>query len=312
MSNLEVSFSVVFPIFLSIALGYFLRIVKVWSEPTISKVNRLVFKAFLPVSVFLNIYNSDLSQSFDMSIVSFTVVAILTVFLFCSVLVPLIEKEPRRRGVMVQGMMRSNFVILGVPVVESVFGSQGSAMAAALITFVIPMYNVLAVITLEINRKGKPNFLKILLGIIKNPLIIASVLGVIALLLKIKIPGLVMKSMKSWASVATPLALVTLGGSFEFSKIKSGARQLLTVLFARLIAVPAVVLGAAVLMGFRGVSLMTLLAVFATPTAVSSYTMAQQQGGDGELAGQIVVFSSLFSMVTLFGFIYIMKTLAFI
>lgn len=312
MSNLQVSFSVVFPLFLSIALGYFLRVVKIWSEPTISKVNGLVFKVFLPVSVFLNVYRSDLNRAFNMKMVLFCCIGIFCMFLFFSLLVPLIEGEPRRRGVMVQGMMRSNYVILGIPVVESMFGSAGSSAAAAMITFVIPMYNVLSVITLEINRSRKPNVFKILLGILKNPLILASLLGVLCIIFKIQLPSLLVGTMDDWAGIATPLALVALGGSFEFSKIKSGFRQLFTVIFTRLIAVPAVMLTIAVLLGFRNVELMTLMAVFATPTAVSSYTMAQQQGGDGELAGQIVVFTSLLSMFTLFGIIFLLRTFALI
>ena len=312
MENLQVSFSAVFPIFLTIALGYVLRVCKVWGEPTITKLNGSVFRVFLPVHVFLSIYNSDLASVFNGKFVAFVCVSIAALFLLLSLLIPRIEPEPRRRGVMVQGIMRSNFVILGMPLVSAVFGDEGSAAAAAMIAFVIPIFNVLSVITLEINRSAKPNLPHILLGIAKNPLIIASVLAVLCRIVGLHLPQLLTNPMTDWGKIATPLALVSLGGSFQFSRVRSGIRQLIIVVLGRLILVPAAFVALGALFGFRGVELMVIAAVFGAPTAVSSFPMAQEEGGDGELAGQIVVFSSVLSMFSLFGIILVLKTLGLI
>lgn len=312
MDNLMVSFSAVFPIFLSVALGYLLRVCRVWGEPTISKVNSLVFRVFLPIHVFLSVYQSDFHTVFNVKLVGFICLSIAGLFLFLSLLIPLIEKNPKRRGVMVQGILRSNFVILGMPLVASVFGAAGSALAAAMITFVIPLFNVLSVVTLEINRSAKPNVFRILLGILKNPLIIASVLAVLLQTFGLRLPELLTGTMADWAKIATPLALVALGGSFQFSKIRGGVRQLVTSVIGRLVVVPAIFVGLGVLFGFRGAELLLIGVIFGAPTAVSSFPMAQEQGGDGELAGQIVVFTSVLSVFSLFGLIFVLKTLALI
>ena len=312
MENLQVSFSAVFPIFLTVALGYMLRICKVWGEPTVTKLNGLVFRVFLPVHVFLSIYNSDFSSVFNGRFVAFVCISTAVLFVLLSLVIPLAEPEPRRRGVMIQGILRSNFVILGMPLVAAVFGDEGSAAAAAMIVFVVPMFNVLSVVTLEINRSAKPDLPHILLGIAKNPLIVASVLAVLCQAVGLRLPQLLTSTMTDWGKIATPLALVSLGGSFQFSRVRSGIRQLVAVVLGRLVLVPAVFVMLGALLGFRGVELMVIAAVFGAPTAVASFPMAQEEGGDGELAGQIVVFTSVLSMFSLFGIIFLLKTLALI
>lgn len=309
MSNLQASFSVVFPLFFLMAMGYLMRIVHLWDDPVINKVNKLVFQVFLPVNIFLNILNSDIHETFRPKMVLFSCGTVLVIFLILCVLIPLIERTPARRGVMIQGIMRSNFVVLGTSVVASVYGSRGTALAAALITFVIPMFNVLSVIALEVHRTdgGRTSPQRVLLGIAKNPLILACIAGLIAGALRLRLPGWLESPLNSLSGLSTPLALLTLGGSFLFSQVRSGLRQLLIVIAGRLLIVPAAVMAAAVALGFRDAELMTLVAVFACPTAISSYPMAVQQGGDAELAGQIVVFTSALSMATLFVLIWILR-----
>ena len=310
MSNLQASFSVVFPLFFLMALGYGMRAAHLWDDPVIRKVNKLVFQIFLPVNIFLNILRSDLSSTFRPRMVIFSCVTVLVLFILLCGIIPLIEKTPARRGVMIQGIMRSNFVVLGTSVVASVYGETGTALAASLITFVIPMFNVLSVIALEIHRTdgGHADPKRVALGIIKNPLILACIAGMLAALLRLQLPEWLASPLNSLSGLSTPLALLTLGGSFYFSRVRSGLRQLITVILGRLLIVPAAVMVVAVALGFRNAELMTLVAIFACPTAISSYPMAVQQGGDGELAGQIVVFTSALSMASLFILIWILKS----
>ena len=105
------------------------------------------------------------------------------------------------------------------------------------------------------------------------------------------------------------LALLVLGMSLNPKSLKTGKRDLAVCVLGRLIAVPAVGLGLAALLGFRGVAFVTMIAVFASPTAVSSYTMAVQMDSDGQLAANAVVVSSALASVTLFGWIFLFKSL---
>jgi len=178
-----------------------------------------------------------------------------------------------------------------------------------MIAVIVPLFNVLSVIALEICRGGSPDFKKICKGIITNPLILSSLLGMIILLSKLPVPTLIDYAIKSMSSVATPLALFLLGASFHFSGSKNSLKQLITVLMAKLIILPIVMLTIGFALGFRGIFIITFLAMYASPTAVSSFVMAQEMDGDTELASQIVVWSSTAALFTIFFFLMLLKRL---
>lgn len=144
------------------------------------------------------------------------------------------------------------------------------------------MYNVLAVISLEMFNGKRPNVGKILIGIVTNPLIIGSVLGVLFVLFQIPIPTPVYDTITDISSIATPLAFIILGASFSFGDVGKYIKEVLLVLGAKLLVFPALFLGIALLLGFRDAPLAVLLTVFGAPIAVSSFTMAQQMGGDDQ------------------------------
>ena len=108
-------------------------------------------------------------------------------------------------------------------------------------------------------------------------------------------------------SFLLPVALLILGASFRFGEISKEKRNLVIVVLGRLVVIPAVVLGTAYIMGFRGVDFVTLICIFATPCAVASFAMAQQLGSNAVLAGNSVVLSSAFSGITLFGWILLFQ-----
>ena len=172
--------------------------------------------------------------------------------------------------------------------------------------------NILAVITLETFRGGKPSVKKMLIGIAKNPLIIASVLGVAFNLLNIPLPSAVHKTITDLGKVATPLSLVALGASFTFASAAAFRKQLIVGVSGKLVVCPLIMVTLAVLLGLRAEMLVPVLIFFAAPTAVSSFPMAQQMDGDGELAASLVVFTSTLSILTIFIWIFVLKTLALI
>lgn len=312
MDSLIVSFNAVAPIFLMVFLGYFLKIKAVLDKHTLQFMNGLCFKIFLPLLLFISIYNTKISSIFNWKLIVFTILSILITFLVLSLIVPLFEKEPSRRGVMIQGIFRSNFVILGIPLSVAVYGTDSVGLTSMLIAIVIPMYNILAVTTLEMHCSGKVEFKKVIKGILTNPLIIATFLGICFLLLSIQLPKFLETTITDISKIAAPLSIIVLGGSFEFKKILGNKWAITFGVLGRLIIVPAILLGAAIICGFRGMVLMVLIAAFATPTAISSFVMAQNMGGDGELAGHLVVFSSLLSCITLFIWIFLLRFLNFI
>ena len=311
MENLILSVNVVLPLFLLMATGYLTKQLKLYDMKSHAVMNKLVFKLFLPVLLFKNIYQTSLEAEIDGRVFLFAVASVLIMFGLLFAIIPLLEKDNRRRGVLIQGIGRSNFVLFGMPMAEMLCGGE-MATTSLLVAVVVPMFNVLSVIALEVFRGGKVNVKQILLGIVKNPLIISSLLGLLVLVSGLRFPEPVDKAISDLAGIATPFALFLLGGAMEFSKIRANRRALTIGVTGRLIIVPLLFISAAVLCGFRGIELVSLAILFMAPSAVSSYTMAQQMGADGELAGQQVVFTTAFSILTIFLFILTLKTLALI
>lgn len=312
MENLKIAINAVLPLFFTMAVGYFLRQIHFVDEPLLKKLNKLVFNVFLPLLLFINIYQSDLESSFQPRTILTAVCSVLALFAVLCLVIPLIEKDGPRRGVMVQGIFRSNYILFGAPLVFGVFGDQGMGTVSVISAFVVPLYNMLSVAALETFSQGRVNVKKILKGIVKNPLIIASALGILCLAVGVPLPQAVEKTISDLGKVATPLGLVSLGGFFKFSDTKRFFKQLVIIVAGRLVLCPAVFLPIFIQMGFRDVELMALATMMGAPIAVSSFIMAQQQGADADLAGQAVAFTTLFSVFTMFVIIFGLKQMQFI
>lgn len=309
MENLMISANAVLPMCLVMALGYGTRRLGWLRREEISTINKIAFRIFLPCLLYYNIYYSDLSGSFDPLLMAYAVGGVLLTFGLALGYTLLTEKLPERRGVLIQGMFRSNYVIMGIPVATALLGADQLGTVSILIAVIVPLFNMLAVVVLEVFRGQKPKPLHILGQIAKNPLVIGSVLGILTLVAGIRLPHILEQTIQSVSAIASPLQLFLLGAFFQFSGLKTYRRELVTVSIAKLIVSPGLFLGLGALLGFRGVAFVSLIGIFASPTAVNSFTMAQQMGGDAELAGDIVVTTSAASILTMFLWIFLFKSL---
>lgn len=309
MENLMISANAVLPMCLVMALGYGTRRLGWLRREEISTINKIAFRIFLPCLLYYNIYCSDLSGSFDPLLMTYAVGGVLLTFGLALGYTLLTEKLPERCGVLIQGMFRSNYVIMGIPVATALLGADQLGTVSILIAVIVPLFNMLAVVVLEVFRGQKPKPLHILCQIAKNPLVIGSVLGILTLVAGIRLPHILEQTIQSVSAIASPLQLFLLGAFFQFSGLKTYRRELVTVSIAKLIVSPGLFLGLGALLGFRGVAFVSLIGIFASPTAVNSFTMAQQMGGDAELAGDIVVTTSAASILTMFLWIFLFKSL---
>ncbi len=306
MESLKLSFDAIAPIFLLMLLGYVLKCLKVCDKKGFDLINKLVFKAFLPTLLFYNIYKTETANVIDPKLVIFTVVGVLSVFILGYFAVFGLTKENPKRGVMLQGFFRTNFAILGIPLVSYICGEEAKGLASLMVAVVVPMFNILAVVALERFRDGdgKPNFAKLIKGMAKNPLIIGCVIGLVFMALDIKLPYVIEKAVSDIGSISTPLAIIALGAGFEFTGIGDQLKEISIVIIARLVVIPLIVLSAAIFCGFSGEALACLLITFGGPIAVSSFPMVQQMDGDERLAAQIIVISSALCLFTLFLWIF--------
>ena len=311
LNHMIVAVNAVLPSFLIIALGLYIRRRGKLDDKSLGKFNSLAFRVFLPFQIFKNIYDSPLGEAFDLKLVIFVFVGLLLAGGLA--LLTAIVTEPRRdrRGVMAQGMFRGNYVLLGMPLIESLFGAGGSGLAALMIAVNIPIYNVLSVIFLELYAGGEINVRKMVKDILTNPLIDATAIGLFAKAVNLPVYALapIGSALKSLSGVATPLCLFILGASFAPAGIRGYAKSLWITVAFKLVVIPGLALAAAALLGIRGVGLGVVMISFGAPTAVNSYTMARELGGDSELAAGIVVVDTALSCLTLFGWIVLLRSL---
>ena len=291
--------------------GYIIKRTGLASKKTLDGINKLVFKIFLPTLLFYNIYSTDTLESFDWKILVFTIVSVSIVFLIGLGGVMLFSKENEKRSVMLQAMFRSNFAILGIPLINSICGDKVTGLTSLMVAIVVPLFNILAVASFLIFSKGGnifslKDFIK---GLITNPIIIGCALGLFAFAIKFKLPFILEKAVADVSKITTPLSIIVLGAGFTVPALKNYYKEVTFSVGARLVLVPIFMVTAAVLCGFRGEALASLLIAAGAPAAVSSYSTAQVMGGNGELAAQIVVVSSALCIFSLFGWIYLLSSL---
>lgn len=309
LQNFLVCLNAVVPLILYLVIGMMIRKFNILTEEDVRKFNRMVFVALFPALMFENLYSADISEAFDLPLIIGACLFVLAVFGMTWVLVCRIEPSDRSRGAMIQAIYRSNFVLMGLPVTENIFGHGNVSSTAALIMFVVPLYNVLAVILLEYFRGGKANPKDVAKKVVTNPIIVGAMTAIIAIVFHIHVPESINQTISGMCNATTPMAMILLGASFQMSSIKGSHRNLAICVSGRLLVVPAVGLTVAALLGVRGVEFVSLIAMLAAPPAVSSYTMAEAMDSDGELAGNAVIFATPLSCFTMFLWLFLFKSL---
>ncbi len=309
MDHFLLSVNAVVPMFLLIAAGMLAKKMHVLTKEDVPRFNKIAFQVFVPCLLFYNVYTSDLSSAVRPKLILFAVCGVMLVFGAAIFAVRHFEPHQERKGVIAQGIFRSNYVIMGLPIAEVLVGQENLGPISVLIAVVVPLFNLLAVVTLESFRGGRVKTGAVLLVVARNPFVISSVLGILFLLLKLRLPALAEQCIRTLGSIGTPLQLFLLGAFFDFSGLKRYRKALAIVTLVKLFVTPGVMLGAAAALGFRNVEFVSLIGVFASPTAVNSFTMVQQMRcGDEELAGDIVVCTSACSLFSFFAWIMIFKS----
>lgn len=309
LENFLVAVNAVTPLFLLMFVGVFIKWQKLLSETELKHLNKMIFTVFFCAMLFCNLYKTDFHQTFQPSLLIFAFTGVIFCFITAIIVVFYCVKANTTRGAMIQAIFRSNFIILGIPMVANVYGPENIGITSMLIAVVVPLYNVLSVIILETLRGSSFKLMPILIGICKNPMIIGGVVGLTLNLLGVTVPNVLLKPISQISAATSPMALIVLGASVSLSTMPKNISHLIWTVLGRLIIVPCIILPLAVLMGFRGVEFLSLIAVFCTPTAVVSFAIAQQMNSDADLAGSAVVCSTLLSCFTLVMWIFISKTI---
>lgn len=296
--SLQFSFAIIAPICLLLFLGYFLRKTNIINDVFIETASTLVFKVTLPTLLFMSILKINPESEIDFSLIVYSVLANFIFFLFSLLLTHYWITEKNEHAVIIQGAFRGNLAIIGLAYVANVYGDEGIALAAVYIAFNTTLYNILAVIILSPKEKGitVSMLLSVSKSIIKNPLIIGIVLGIIFFVFTIPVPQVIIDTGKYFSDMTLPIALLCIGGSLNVNTLKSNSFNCYFSSVLKIIVAPIFITGGAYFFGFSGVQLGLVFFMSAAPTAAASYVMAHSMGHNADLAANVIAMTTIGSM----------------
>lgn len=314
MESLLFGINIVLPIFLLILIGMFLKKVGLLKEDFISAGTSLVYYCALPVRIFQDVASSDFhtmtNVKFILFILGITLAGFAGIWLLSIKLCPDIKK----RGAFIHSAFRGNYVYVGLPITQNILGLSVVPCTVLVITFVIPLYNILGVIVLSYyNQEGqKVNIKKLLLDILKNPLILAVLIGLPFSFLQLKLPEFVNETLDYLGAIATPLALLFIGASIRYKEFLKNFGLSMKAAVMKVILQPLLFVPLSILLHFTAEEIVTSYVMLAVPTAMNAYIVTRKLGGDEEVSAGIIVATLLLTIVTIPVGIVILKGIGII
>lgn len=314
MEDLLFALNTTIPVFITMMMGMFFKKIKLFDDHFITKANQFVFKIALPCLLFEDISSISIIEAWDLSFVLFcfsvTLLSIIISYFFSKYFA---RKE--HQGEFIQASYRSSAAILGIALINNIYGS--SAFAPLMIVASVPLYNMMAVIVLTFfkpeQEKLSLNVLKkTLWDIIKNPIIIAIVFGIICSLLNVPQPVMIQKSIHNLAVLATPLGLMAMGASFTFHQSNTDIKPAIVASILKLVLHVVIFLPLAILCGFREAKLIAILVMLGSASTVTCYIMAKNMGHKGQLSSYVVMLTTLGAAFTLTLYLFLLKSFHFI
>lgn len=315
MENLIYSLNATVPVFIVIVAGYLLKKIGWMNEGFIKAANKINFNITLPALLIQDMMNTDFMQEFDIVYVLYCAIVSTVCFFGTWIVAKTVMKDKTIVGEFVQGCYRSSAAILGAAFVLNIYGNTG--MVPLMIIGAVPLYNIFAVLvlTVECPEKGVQHVKTMsstIKGIITNPIIISIIIGVLLSIFKVDFPKMIDNTIANFAKMSTPLALLAIGGSFEFGKALKKVRPAVIATFMKLVGWAAIFLPIAVWMGYRDEKLMALIIMLASPATPSCYIMAKSMKHEGTLTSSIVVLTTLCSAFTITAIIFVLRSMGYL
>lgn len=310
LSTTNFALSVTGPIFTMVVLGGIMKYYRLIGQAFIDEASKIVFNVSLPVLLGMSVVKTDLANLFDLNTIGTAALATLLVFILLSVTASLFVKNPREKGVYVQGAFRGNLAIVGLAFCANLYGDAGIAKASILMSILTLMYNVLSIYTLTTTLTDKKlNMFSMLKSLAKNPLIIGIVTGIVINLVNIPVHPILMKTGDYLGQLTLPVALLCIGASLSFAEMKDTKGVAFAAVIGKLIFTPLIITYIGYLSGFSNMDLGILFLMVSTPTAAASYVMVKAMKGNETLAANIIVISTIGSLFTVSVGLVILKSL---
>ena len=308
LQNFIICVNAVIPSAIYLAIGVILKASGAISDKEVKRFTHVIFLALYPFMMFDNLYDRNLQENLDAGLIVYGIFITLLQLAVSWAFVCRIEKDNYQRGAMIQALYRGNFVLMGLPIAINLFGKGNVAPVAVVILFIVPIYNASAVILFEHFRGGRADILDLIKRIFTNPIIEGALAAILLMLLNIKLPETMHGAVTALSDATSPVALILLGAGLNIQAFRSDRRRIVICTLGKLIVFPALGIAGAVALGFTGVPLVALTIMLTTPVALASFAMASSMEGNGELAGELVVITTMLSCVTMPVWLFILKT----
>ncbi|MBQ9074505.1 MAG: AEC family transporter [Mogibacterium sp.] len=308
LQNFILCFNAVLPSMIYLAIGIILRMNKVIDDRDVKRFTHIVFVALYPFIMFDNLYGKNIGEHLDFKLGAYALGFTILQFAVSWVFVFKTEKDNYDRGAMIQALLRSNFILMGFPIAMNLFGRGNITPVAIIMLLVIPFYNIATVVVFETFRGGKVDIKDMVKRILTNPIIDGGIAAAVVMLLHITLPETIANTVTALSDCTSPIALILLGAGLNLKDFESDTKKVAICTFGKLVFFPAFGIAGAVLIGLRGVPLVSVTLMVAAPVALASYAMASSMGGNGRLAGELVVTTTLISCLTIPVWLFILRT----
>lgn len=300
MESFLMAVQVVVPMAIMVGIGVLLRICKVSDAATMKKVDNIIFKLTMPMVSFYNLYKTDFSKLENLGYIFYSVAGVMLLFFAAMWIAPKYIHPRPTASAFGQTLYRSNYLIFGNAVAEGIYGAGNYGLVTLLGAVVVPLFNVQASIQLEAGRNSSASGKKLAIAILKNPTVIATILGLAVNFSGIRLPSLVLGVVEDIAGLTTPLSFLSIGVSLSLMAVSGKKGYLFSGIALRLVLIPLIFMIPGILLGIRGQELCALMILFAAPVAVSSYPMAVAMDADGDFAAQMVAWTTILCLPTIF------------
>ena len=313
MRNVLFIFNIDLPIFLLIILGLFLKKLEIINDNFVKQLSNFVFKVSLPALIFLQLSSVEINTAFDSKLIVISLLLIFFVFGLSWFTSTIFTKNPEDKGAFIQGSYRSNFAIVGIAMLTGIVDSNHLGKAVMLLAFVMPIFNVLAVISLTVplHQASNDRILTTLKEIAKNPLIISAYFAIPVSYFNVELPSSIIITLKYLSNIALPLALVGIGASINLKELLTASSHAFLASANKIIVFPIISVIIGTLLGLEDQDILILFILMGTPTAVASFVMAEAMKSNAKMTGNIITISTLGSIFTISVGVIFLKMLGF-
>jgi predicted permease len=289
------------PIWVLTLVGYVASRTDVLGDRAETVLGRFAFYLAMPAVLFTTLLNTAPSKIANKGMLAFAISTVVVGLIGLALGRWVFQRRlgDRAIGAMAAGYVNSGN--LGIPVAVGVLGDSSFIVGVLLFQVTVVMPLVLVAVEVDAGKRGGTLRTVAMLPL-RNPIIAASLAGVLIGATGWQPPRLVLQPLEALGSAGVPTALVVLGMSLHAKRepISAGDRAELGVTVAlKLLAQPLVAFGACLLLGVSGPLLLAAVVCSALPTAQNVYVLAKQYLPDSRLPRDAILVSTLLSMGTL-------------